>query len=147
MSRCKLGILWVCVGLWGNILHGQEVLDWDMLAEVSYEYEYNETFNQWIGTPTFPPELKALNGKQVSISGYILPMDVEGEYYVLSAFPYVSCFFCGGAGMESVMELKLTENDTKFKVDEFKAFRGILQLNRKNFELSFTLDQAEIVSQ
>ena len=147
MSRYKLGVIWVGVILWGNLLHGQEALDWDLLAEVSYDYAYNETFNQWIGTPTFPEALKSLNGKRVTISGYILPMDVEGEYYVLSAFPYVSCFFCGGAGMESVMELKLAENETKFKIDEFKAFTGILRLNEENFELTFTLDQAEIVSQ
>ena len=125
----------------------QVAIDWDLLGEVTYEYAYNETFNQWIGTPSFPDELKELDGKEVKLSGYILPMDVEGEYYVLSAFPYVSCFFCGGAGLESVMELDLKEKKAAFKVDEYKSFVGTLNLSAENFELTFKLSEAEIVSE
>jgi len=128
--------------LLANQAHAQKEINWDMLADVKYDYAYNETFNQWIGTPTFSPELQDLNGKQVEISGYILPMDVEGDYYVLSAFPYVSCFFCGGAGMESVMELKLKNNNVKFGMDEHRTFKGTFKLNEKDFELTYTLEEA-----
>jgi len=124
---------------------GQEKVDWDLLAKVKYDYSYNETFNQWIGTPTFDPELEKLNGKEIEISGYILPMDVEGDYYVLSAYPYVSCFFCGGAGMESVMELQLKNNQGKFGMDEHRTFKGTFRLNAQDFELTYTLEEAEAI--
>ncbi len=123
----------------------QEKVDWELLAKVKYDYSYNETFNQWIGTPSFDPALKKLDGKEIEISGYILPMDVEGDYYVLSAFPYVSCFFCGGAGMESVMELKLKGNQGKFGMDEHRTFKGTFRLNEKDFELTYTLESAEAI--
>ncbi len=147
MSK-RLGAIFSLLFLFGGIsVSSQTVLEWELLAQTTYEYTYNETFNQWLGNPTFPADLLALDGQQISISGYVLPMDVEGDFYVLSAFPYVSCFFCGGAGMESVMELNLLKKGAKFKVDEYKTFSGILHLNKENFELTFTLEEAEILNQ
>ncbi|MEM6630352.1 MAG: DUF3299 domain-containing protein [Bacteroidota bacterium] len=140
-------LLGIFLGSMALPLQSQESINWDLLGKVTYEYDYNETFNQWIGKPSFPEKLKQLEGKSVKLSGYILPMDVEGEYYVLSAFPYISCFFCGGAGLESVMELDLKDESAKFSIDEYKSFVGILALNSGDFELTFKLIEAEIVSE
>ena len=78
------------------------------------------------------------------ISGYVLPMDVSGEAYVLSAFPFASCFFCGGAGQESVVELRLKNFSQSFETDEFLSFTGVLKLNKEELELNYILDVAEV---
>jgi hypothetical protein len=56
--------------------------------------------------PTFSADLKAQVGKEIELEGYYLPVDVEGDaYIILSKFPYAQCFFCGGAGPESIAEV------------------------------------------
>ena len=98
----------------------------------------------WYGTPSFSETVKAMEGKEVKIKGYVLPMDVSGEQYVLSAFPFASCFFCGGAGQESVIELRLEDFDRKFETDEYLEFQGILKLNDAELELNYILDKAQV---
>ncbi len=67
------------------------------------------------------------------------------DQYVLSAYPYSMCFFCGGAGPESVMGLKLKKN-RKFKTDEIHLFKGTLELNANDiYELNYILADAEVV--
>ncbi|RMG28495.1 MAG: DUF3299 domain-containing protein [Bacteroidetes bacterium] len=120
-------------------------ISWDQLADVTYSYEYSETFKTWYSKPTFGEEVKKLDGKEVVIKGYVLPMDVEGDYFILSQFPYSSCFFCGGAGQESVIELRFKKRKRAFKMDEFVAFKGTLRLNDVVFEMSYLLEDAEMV--
>ena len=124
--------------------YGQTDMTWETLAEIEYSYVQNYEANFWYGTPTFSPEVKALEGKEVKISGYVLPMDVSGEAYVLSAFPFASCFFCGGAGQESVIELRLKDFKQTFETDQFLSFTGILKLNKEELELNYILDIAQV---
>lgn len=94
--------------------------------------------------PTFGPTLKRLENREITIKGFMVPIDPESNQYVLSAYPYSMCFFCGGAGPESVMGLKLKKN-RKFKTDETHTFRGKLTLNANDiYELNYILTDAEI---
>lgn len=138
------GIILIGVFLLSLAGYGQADLTWETLAEIEYSYVQNYEANFWYGTPTFSPEVKALEGKEVKISGYVLPMDVSGEAYVLSAFPFASCFFCGGAGQESVIELRLKDFEQDFETDEFLSFIGVLKLNKEELELNYILDVAEV---
>ncbi len=60
-----------------------------------------------VDVPVFSDDVKELEGKEITIKGYIIP--VEGykshKEFVFSAFPYNMCYFCGGAGPETVMEV------------------------------------------
>ena len=47
----------------------------------------------------------------------------------LSYNPYASCFFCGKASPASVMSMYLKDEDVRYKMDDFKTFRGTLHLN------------------
>ncbi|MDW3648300.1 MAG: DUF3299 domain-containing protein [Bacteroidia bacterium] len=127
-------------------LSAQLDLSWETLAEIEYSYVQNYEANFWYGTPSFSESVKGLEGKEVKIKGYVLPMDVSGEQYVLSAFPFASCFFCGGAGQESVIELRLEDYDRKFETDEYLEFRGILKLNDAELELNYILDKAQVLN-
>lgn len=115
--------------------HAQVIdIDWALLAKVEWGEKYFEEYDETVYYPDFSKEVSALNGKTVRIKGYVIPVDVASDYYVLSANPYASCFFCGNAGPESIIELQLTTNDNRFSMDEIVTFTGVLKLNWDDLE-------------
>lgn len=87
-----------------------------------------------------------MDGKVVQIRGYIIPVDVVQDYYVLSANPYSSCFFCGQAGPESVMEIQLKKSYDGLRMDKIVTFKGKLRLNADDiYQLNYVLEDAEVV--
>lgn len=124
---------------------GAIVLSWQTLAKVTFEDQYNEELETYISYPLFSPEVQALDGQEVLVSGYVIPLEETGEdILVLSAFPFSSCFFCGGAGPESVMDIKLKNStDNRYKTDQMTRFRGKLRLNDSDlYYLNYILEEA-----
>lgn len=123
--------------------HSQQ-LTWKTLADVKWEKKYNKEFEEYINYPKFGEKIKVFKDKEVVINGYFLPVEVDGDYIVISAVPYQSCFFCGGAGVETVMEVFLKK---KKKVKSLKiTVKGKLYLNYDDVEhLVYLLKDAEIV--
>ena len=110
-------------------------IEWSLLAKVVWGEKYFEEYDETVYYPDFSKEVLALDGTQIEIQGYIIPVDVESGYYVLSANPFASCFFCGNAGPESVMELQFIEgNKGAYKTDEILTFKGRLKLNWDDLE-------------
>lgn len=128
---------------------GHYILDWDYLSMVEFEERYNEEMEFEIPYPIFSPAIKAFDGQPIIIQGYVIPLEETGssELLVLSAFPYSSCFFCGTAGPESVMDIQLANPAKKrFKMDEITAFKGKLRLNDSDiYYLNYILDDASPV--
>jgi hypothetical protein len=124
-------------------LAAQQRITWRTLSGVSYSYiqPYNQAM--WYGKPTFSPEIQQLNGKEIAISGYILPVSTGSNLYYLSANPFSSCFFCGGAGQESVMELRLKNPKEKYQMDQYVTMKGVLRLNDRELEVNYILDYAQ----
>jgi len=123
-----------------------KVIDWKLLAKVDFVDQYFQEYEAWYLVPDFSEEVKALDGKQVLIKGYVIPLDVDGGLYALSAYPFSACFFCGGAGPESVMSLKFKEKPSRFDTDDFLNFTGILKLNSDNVEdFNYILENCEVV--
>ncbi|AUD00743.1 DUF3299 domain-containing protein [Spirosoma pollinicola] len=123
-------------------------LSWEVLRDVTFKKKWYAEESVYMLYPTFGQGIQKLNGKTVDLTGYVLPVDLESNIYVLSAFPYSACFFCGGAGPESVVSLKFKKSDKKFKTDERRTFRGTLKLNADNiYELNYILADAEMIAQ
>ena len=80
---------------------------WKTLSKITFKKEYDEVLGLKIDVPVFGKEVKALEGKEVTVKGYIIPTDgyKSQTAFVFSAFPYNMCFFCGGAGPETVIEV------------------------------------------
>jgi hypothetical protein len=116
---------------------------WAVLGRVTFNGG-NDVLSMNMVPPTYSREVLALEGKTITIEGYVIPMDFGGGYIVISSNPYATCFFCGGAGPETVMEVYLKE---KKKIDVEKVtVRGKLVLNRGEIEhLTYMLQEAEIV--
>ncbi|MCX6217794.1 DUF3299 domain-containing protein [Spirosoma sp.] len=123
-------------------------LSWEVLRDVTFKKKWYAEESVYMLYPTFGQGIQKLNGKVVDLTGYVLPVDLESNIYVLSAFPYSACFFCGGAGPESVVSLKFKKSGKKFKTDERRTFRGTLKLNADNiYELNYILADAEMLDQ
>ena len=127
-------------------LSAQMSIGWINLADVTFEEKKDSvnaplSYNQ----ATFGASLAKLAGKEVSITGYMIPMDPMGITYVLSMNPNATCFFCGGAGPETVLQLNMKLSAIKrYTTDARLTFKGILQMNEKDINsLTFVLNEAE----
>lgn len=119
---------------------------WSTLAKITFKKEYDEMLGFKVDVPVFSEEIRAMEGKEVTIKGYIIP--VEGykshKEFIFSAFPYNMCFFCGGAGPETVMEV-FSKEPVKYSA-EAVTLRGKLELNATDINrLMYALNDAEMV--
>jgi hypothetical protein len=121
--------------------YGQKTLVWPVLSMTTYNE--NPTTGQL--EPEFPSVLVSqYEGQEVLVTGYLIPVDVEANRYALSKNPFASCFFCGNAGPETVVELKFAEDPGRFATDKYLPIKGTLILNRKGSQLFFTLKNAQV---
>ncbi|MEZ4688319.1 MAG: DUF3299 domain-containing protein [Bacteroidia bacterium] len=114
-----------------SLASAQTPVTWNWLQE---QVRMVETFDlgsrQTVQRPRFEKDLRKLDGKQITLKGYVLPLDVDGQSFALSANPYAACFFCGGAGPESVIGLWFDgPAPRRYKIDEQVRFTGRLVLN------------------
>ncbi|MEM9886708.1 MAG: DUF3299 domain-containing protein [Bacteroidota bacterium] len=127
-------------------LIAQTRINWDILADVSFVMEYDETLGISQNVPRFGEDPKQYENQEVSISGYTIPIDGSGKYYVLSKFPYSNCYFCGNAGPETIVELSLKPKaQRRFETDQRVTVRGKLQLNTSDlYSLPYRVVDAEV---
>lgn len=120
---------------------------WKTLAKITYKKEYDEMLGFKIDVPVFSSDVQALEGKEVAITGYIIP--VEGykshKEFIFSAYPYNMCFFCGGAGPETVMEVVALE-PIPYTADPV-TIKGVLSLNGTDINrLMYALTEVKMVN-
>ncbi len=128
--------------------NGGEQNLWKTLAKITYKKEFDEFLGFKIDKPVFSDAIKELEGKEVSVKGYIIPVEGYKSHheFIFSAYPYNMCFFCGGAGPETVMEVVASE-PVKYTADPV-VLTGILYLNADDINsLMFKLEKAKKVSQ
>jgi hypothetical protein len=124
----------------------QNIITWELLKNVEFDEIWSEEFQAYYMVPKFSNSVKALDGKEVQIRGFIIPVDIVQDYYVLSANPYSSCFFCGQAGPESVMEVEMVKKYEGLRMDQVITFKGTLKLNVDDiYQLNYILEDAEIM--
>ena len=104
-------------------------VNWDVLMDIEYKLKHFEEIGMEIYAPDFMKAQKELDGKEVIIEGYVIPFDEDGGSLTLSHFPFAACFFCGNASPASVISMYLRNEKKRYKIDDFKKFRGTLHLN------------------
>lgn len=140
-------IIVVVVGLILSYPAFSQTEGWSAFAKTKFETKYNEKAAEYFMSPVFPPDLKALVGKEIDLEGYYMPIDVDGDaYIILSKYPYSQCFFCGAAGPESIAEVVFKIKPGKFEADQFIRVKGTLKLNEKDLEHgNFILEEAVLI--
>jgi hypothetical protein len=122
----------------------QERLSWSALEQIDFTEVYDEGTASWVQVPQWTPEQRAnWDGKEMKITGYAIVLDPVDHIYALSAFPFSSCFFCGAAGPESVMELEF-ERPVELITDQVITVIGTLDLNTSPEQLPITLLRAKL---
>lgn len=129
-----------------NAEEKKETKVWKTLGKITYKKKYDELLGFKIDYPVFSEPILKLEGKEVELKGYIIP--VEGykshKEFIFSAFPYNMCFFCGGAGPETVMEVEATEG-IEYSAEQVRI-KGKLTLNADDINrLMYILTDAVLV--
>ena len=121
-----------------------EELTWQTLSDVEFTDVYLEELDAYYWMPEFGPKVLEAEGKECFITGYMIPVDVDEDFYVLSRYPFANCFFCGGAGPESVIDLRFpSKSERAYQTDERLTFRGKLRLNADDvYQMNYILDGA-----
>ena len=119
-------------------------LTWQVLSDVEFTDIYLEELDAYYWMPEFGPQVIAAEGKEFHITGYMIPVDVDEDFYVLSRFPFANCFFCGGAGPESVIDLRFSTREKRtYQTDDRLTFRGTLRLNADDvYQMNYILEGA-----
>lgn len=121
--------LLIILVLIASVTKAQAVLDWSDLSEgIVFKTALTNTMLPEFRKATFVPDLKILDGKEVSITGYFLLIDTKQAVYLLSKNPMASCFFCGNGGLETVIDLSF-EKKPSFEMDDLIIVKGIFRLN------------------
>lgn len=121
---------------------------WVLFSKTRFTERLNRELSMYFLYPSFPDELKAIDGQEITLSGFYIPLDFEDDRtIIISKYPMAQCFFCGGAGSESVAVAYLQGKPGKrFKTDQIIKVKGILTLNEKDVdELNFIIKHAKIL--
>jgi len=135
MKKMRLLFFLMTFSMFGmmDAVRGQEVLDWVTLADVKFKKAYSEELMLEYDVATFGDVVQQFDGKEVQISGYVIALDALGVSFVLSRNPNATCFFCGGGGPETIVDIKVKPKAMKrYKMDERKTFKGILKMYPDN---------------
>lgn len=90
----------------GNIVASDDP-NWTVFSRVKVKTDYDKG----VFTAAFPPDILAMRGKPLSISGYVLPIDVadlnnEADHFILSKYsPF--CPFCPPGKPNEHMEIDM----------------------------------------
>ncbi|MEL7122575.1 MAG: DUF3299 domain-containing protein [Bacteroidota bacterium] len=131
-----------------NSILAQSQNAWPILSSIQVEKKFDPDMGIETYTPNYGPIVSALEGKEVTLKGYVIPVNGKKEqsHFMFSSLPYSMCFFCGNAGPESAMEVYMKENQSVAYSDKAIKIKGILRLTRGNSQgLIYSLDQAEII--
>lgn len=144
MPKIKFVLILIIFAIQG---YAQETLtqkiNWVTLRDVKFTKKFNKEYELDFLYPTFGSNLLKLQGKIVEIKGYVIP--VNQNVFVLSAKPMASCFFCGGSGPESILQLNFATKN-RFKTDQIITVKGKFRLNPDNVDdLNYILDEPSLI--
>lgn len=145
MIKTYLALVFAILGFVAN---AQEVAlyskNWETLSKITYEKSFDEYGELFV--PKFSAEIKALEGKEITLPGYIIPFEgmFKPDHIIISSLPIAACFFCGSGGPETVAEVYLAK-PIKYTASSVKV-TGTLVLNDADFnQLMYVLKNARLV--
>lgn len=121
---------------------------WKTLSKITYQQEYNELFGFKVDIPVFSEPIIKLEDTVIEVKGYIIPIEGYKSHkeFMFSAFPYNMCFFCGGAGPETVMEVSASE-PIEYSAEQV-IIKGKLKLNADDINrMMYILEDVTLVKE
>ena len=113
--------------------------DWKVFGktkEIDVEGKTKDGFDFQYFKPEFTPDVKALDGKEVTVKGYMFPLNSTDEQrqFLIGPFP-VNCPYQYHVGPSLVIEVHADKHPTVFSYDPITV-TGKLQLVNKDPEFS-----------
>lgn len=125
-------------------------LDWKVLGqtkEINVEGKTKDGMDYQYFKPEFTPDVKALDGKEITIKGFMFPLNSTDEQrlYLIGPFP-VNCPYQYHVGPSLVVEVHADKNPVKFTYDPI-IIKGRLELVTSDPEYStfYRLQDAHLV--
>ncbi len=150
MKRFSIIFVLFCIMFSAITVQAQQKNIWRTLALIKFEKQHSANNVMADQKPRIEPMLQAMNGEEVTVKGYVIPLSgkIGQSHFMFSAYPYASCFFCGKAGAESVMEV-FTKDDEKVAYSEQAIYmKGKFKyLGYKYDDIMFALEEATKVEQ
>ena len=132
--------------LYGISLCGQST--WGTLSLIRFDLRMDE-YGLTVHKPThFTKMIEDLDGKEIELAGFIVPLEGKKKqrHLYFSAYPYASCFFCGNAGPETVIEVFMGGEDYLEYTDKQIEISGIFRFVPGDFSsVMYQLENAKIV--
>lgn len=104
---------------------------WKLLGQIDFVKKKNPHYGE-VMYPMINGTLKALQGKKIKASGFIVPIDSKS--YALSKNVFAQCFFCGNAGPETIMGIKFKGNTPRLKTDTYVTMEGTFRYNADDID-------------
>lgn len=106
-------------------------ITWKMLGQIDFVKQKNPYYGE-VMYPMINSTLKALQGKKIKVSGFIVPIDSKN--YALSKNVFAQCFFCGNAGPETIMGIKYRGETPRLKTDTYVTMEGTFRFNDNDLD-------------
>jgi tetratricopeptide (TPR) repeat protein len=116
---------------------GVNALPWSVVAETTLDRRYH---------PTFPQYLKDLDGKTVTLRGYLQPLgdDADLNAFLFVEYP-IGCWYCEQPEPTGILLVELPEGKTHPYTRDRVTVRGKLRLNATDPEnFIYTIREGEI---
>lgn len=129
-----------------NPYQGLPSLTWPKLYDIKF-IKASDDLGEF-DKPVFSEAAKSLNGKVISLPGYIVPFEngMKSSHLMLSSLPLNACFFCGVGGPETVVEVFLKKEFSY--TDKPVEVKGTLRINEKDPDkMIYLLENAEVVGE
>jgi hypothetical protein len=99
----------------------------------------------WRYSATFPPDIKAMAGKPITISGFMLPVETTEKFrhFILSKRT-PTCPFCPPGEPNEIADVWLTD-PVKWDEDTVKVTGTFSLMNNPELGMFFKIDKAKIV--
>ena len=106
-------------------------LNWNILGDIKYVSKKDPRYGE-ISFPVVNAKLRVLQGKKITMTGFIVPID--NKNYALSKNVFASCFFCGQAGPETIMGITFKGETPKLKTDQYVTLEGTFRYNENDVD-------------
>ena len=120
---------------------------WEVIDKLMYKVSKEN--GKTIYTPHFPAELQRLDGKEVTLKGYMVPIKPGRSHHVflLSVLPIYQCMFCGQNGIPPMVEINMVNEKKVIFTEQVITIRGKIYLNAKDSKRTeVQIHQAVVVS-
>ncbi|SEH94062.1 hypothetical protein SAMN02927937_02273 [Paenimyroides aquimaris] len=104
---------------------------WKLLGQIDFVKKKNPHYGE-VMYPMINSTLKALQGKKITASGFIVPID--SKTYALSKNVFAQCFFCGNAGPETIMGIQFKGSTPRLKTDTYVTMEGTFRYNADDID-------------